>query len=63
VLLFICLTSAKKYRPRDDNEDPQVDDAMCVFHAYEIAIMSSTVRGSWEKAGLGFVKRDGPYYL
>jgi hypothetical protein len=63
VLLFGCFKSAKKYRPRDDNEDPQVDDAICVFDAYEIATMSSTVRDSWEKGGFGFVKRDATYSL
>jgi hypothetical protein len=63
MLLFGCLKSAKKYLPRDDSQDPQVDHAMGIFRVHEIATTSSTVRGSWEKASFGFVKKDGTYYL
>jgi hypothetical protein len=63
VLLFGRLKLAKKHLSRNDDLDPQVDHAMRVFRAYEIATTSTTVRSSWEKAGFGFVKRDGTYYL
>jgi hypothetical protein len=63
VLLFGRLKSANKYLPRDDNQDPQVDHAMRDFLTYEIVTTSNTVRGSWEKADFGLVKRDDTYYL
>jgi hypothetical protein len=61
VLLFDRLKSAKKSLPRDDSQDPQADHAMRVSRASEITTTSSTVRGSREKIGFGFVKRDGIY--
>jgi hypothetical protein len=63
VLLFGHLKSAKKYLAGDDNLDSHVDHTFRVFRAYAIATASTTVRSSWEKAGLGSVRRDGTYYL
>jgi hypothetical protein len=63
VLLFGNLKSAKKYLPRDTSASPIVDHVLRVFRAYEQVTTSTTVRASWQKAGFGFVRRDGTYYL
>jgi hypothetical protein len=42
---------------------PQLDHAMRLFRAHEQTSISSTVRGSWEKTGLGVTRRNGTHYL
>jgi hypothetical protein len=53
----------KKYIPRIRELDPQVDHAAHVFRAYEIATANTVIRGSWEKASFGLVKRNDAFYL
>jgi hypothetical protein len=63
VMLFGRLKSAKKYLPRYQELDPHVDHIIRVFLAYEIATTSTTIRGSWERVGFWFIKRNDTYYL
>jgi hypothetical protein len=62
VMLFRRRKSAKKYLPCNQELDPHVDQTIRVFRACEIAITSTTSRGSWNKAGFGFVRRNDIYY-
>jgi hypothetical protein len=55
--------SAKKYLPRHQELDPQVDHIIRVFRACEIAATYMTIKVSWEKAGFVFVRRNDTYYL
>jgi hypothetical protein len=57
VLLFGRLKAAKKYFIRDAAVSPQLDHVMRAFRPHEQATTSSTVRESWEKAGLRFTQR------
>jgi hypothetical protein len=59
VVLYGDLKSVKKYLPRSQEMNPQADHTIRVFRAYEIA----TTRGSWEKSGFGFVRRNDTDYL
>jgi hypothetical protein len=63
VKLVGCLKTVKKYVPRNQELDPKVDHIVRVFRAYEIATTSATIRGRWEKAGFGFIKRNDTYDL
>jgi hypothetical protein len=63
VLLFGRLKALKKYLPKDNDEDRETDHILRVFRAYEGVTTSMTIRGSWEKAGLSYHRRDGTMYL
>jgi hypothetical protein len=63
VLLFGRLKAAKKKLSRDLSLGRDLDHALRIFRAYEMATTSLTVRSSWEKAGFGFERRDGTTYL
>jgi hypothetical protein len=54
LLLSPPLKAAKKHLMRDPTVSPQLDHVMRLFRAYEHALISSTVRGSWGKTGFGF---------
>jgi hypothetical protein len=62
-MLFGRLKSAKKYLPRNQELDAQIDQTIGVFRPYEIATTSPTIRGSWGKAGFGLVRRNDTCYL
>jgi anti-sigma-K factor RskA len=53
----------KKYLPRDENEDREVDHILRIFRAYEAVTTSTTVRACWEKAGFTYQRREGTFYL
>jgi hypothetical protein len=62
-MLFGRLKSAKQYLPRNQELRPRVDHTKRVFCACEITITNTTIRGSWEKAGFEFVRRNDTRYL
>jgi hypothetical protein len=62
-LLFGRLKAAKKHILRDLSLGRDLDHVLRTFRAYELATTSLTIRSSWEKAGFGFHKRDGTWYL
>jgi hypothetical protein len=62
-LLFGRLKAKKKRFLCDLNLGCDVDHVMRIFHAYELATPSLTVRRSWEKTDFGFEQRDGTWYL
>jgi hypothetical protein len=45
VMPFDRLKPAKKYLPRNQELDPQVDQTISIFRAYQIAAISTTIRG------------------
>jgi hypothetical protein len=53
----------KKYLPKDDSEDREIDHILRIFHAYEGVTTSMMIRVSWEKAGFSYYQRDGTFYL
>jgi hypothetical protein len=53
----------KKYLPKDDNEDREIDHILRIFRAYEEVTTSMMIRASWEKAGFSYHQRDGTFYL
>jgi hypothetical protein len=58
VMLFRRLKSAEQCLPYHQDLEPQVDRTICVFRASDIATTSMTIRGSWEKPGFGFIRRN-----
>jgi hypothetical protein len=63
VLLFGRLKSVESIDRGMRIKDSQIDHNLCVFRIDEIAATSSTMRGSSEKTGFGFAKRENTYYL
>lgn len=63
LLIFGRLKVAKKHQPHDPDLDYRLDHIVRILRAYEIATTSFTIRGSWEKTGFGYVKRDQTFYL
>lgn len=63
VLLFGKLKAFKKYLARDTTEDREIDHILRILRAYEGVTTSMTIRGSWEKAGFIYQKRDQTFYL
>jgi hypothetical protein len=59
VLRFGRLKMSKKYLPKDDDENREIDHILRIFRAYN----GVTIRGSWNKAGYGHHRRDGTFYL
>jgi hypothetical protein len=53
----------KKYLPKDDNEDREIDHILRIFHAYEGVTTSMMIRASWEKAGFNYRQIDGTFYF
>jgi hypothetical protein len=51
-----CFESAKKYLRVDDEQDPEVDHAMCVVRSDEIATTSTTVTGPRRKPASGALR-------
>jgi hypothetical protein len=62
VLLFGRMNVFKKYLPKDDNEDREIDHILRIFRAYEGVTTSMMIRASWEKAGFSYHQRDGTFY-
>jgi hypothetical protein len=53
----------KKYLPRDENEDREVNHILGGFRAYEAVTTSTTVRACCEKVSFTYQWRDGTFYL
>jgi hypothetical protein len=53
----------KKYLPKDDNEDREIDHILRIFRAYEEVATSMIIRASWEKASFSCHQRDGTFDL
>jgi hypothetical protein len=63
VLLFGRLKVFRKYLPKGDNEDREIDHILRTFRAYEAVTTSMMIRASWEKAGFSYYQRDETFYL
>jgi hypothetical protein len=63
VLLFGRLKVFKKYLPKNDNEDREIDHTLRIFRAYKAVTTSMMIRASWEKAGFSYHQRDGTFDL
>jgi hypothetical protein len=53
----------KKYLPKDDNEDREIDHILRIVRTEEGVATSMMIRASWEKAGFSYHQRDGTFYL
>jgi hypothetical protein len=62
-LLFGRLKGAKKHLVRDLEKSAQLDHALRVFKAYELATTSTTIRASFRQTGFDYEQRDGVWYL
>jgi hypothetical protein len=63
VLLFGRLKAFKKYLPKDNNEDREIDHILRISRAYERIITNMMIRASWERAGFSSRQRDGTFYF
>jgi hypothetical protein len=59
--IFCCSDSenhTKKYVQRSDADPADIEYLVRLFNADEMVATSTTVRGSWQKAGFEYCKRD-----
>jgi hypothetical protein len=59
MLLFGRLKATKKYVPRDETAPAAIDHLVRTFKRCETVPTSTTVRGSWSKAGFEHIISDG----
>jgi hypothetical protein len=58
VLLFRRLKALETYLAKDNDEDRETDHVPGVFRIYEGVTIAMMIRGSWEKAGFTYQRRD-----
>jgi hypothetical protein len=63
LLLFGRLKAARKYIPRADADPTDTDQLAGIFKAYELVMISTTVRASLKKSGFKYCKLDDTFQL